>query len=49
MKRCPITYADSGDKKYSDAGLRKLSPKLKILNDFPYSGEASKRICGKSF
>jgi serine/threonine-protein kinase HipA len=39
MNRCPITYADSGDKKYSDAGLRKLSPKLKILNDFPYSAE----------
>ena len=39
MNRCPITYTDSGDKKYSDAGLRKLSPKLKILNDFPYSAE----------
>ncbi len=39
MNRCPITYADSGDKKYSDAGLRKLSPRLKILNDFPYSAE----------
>ena len=39
MNRCPITYADSGDQKYSDAGLRKLSPKLKILNDFPYSAE----------
>ena len=39
MNRCPITYTDSGAKKYAEAGLRKLSPKLKTLNDFPYSAE----------
>ena len=43
MNRCPITYAASGDKKYSDAGLRKLSPKLTVLNDFPYSAEEQVR------
>lgn len=39
MNRCPITYEDSGDRKYSVEGLRKLSPRLKTLYDFPYSAE----------
>ncbi len=37
MNRCPITYQPCGDKKYSEQGLRKLSPQLKNLVDFPYS------------
>jgi serine/threonine-protein kinase HipA len=39
MNRCPITYKDSGDRKYSAEGLRKLSSRLKTLYDFPYSAE----------
>ena len=43
MKRCPITYEESGDKKYSAGGLKKISPKLKSLNDFPYSADEQVR------
>ena len=39
MNRCPISYEECGDMKYSSKGLKKLSPKLKVLNDFPYSAE----------
>jgi serine/threonine-protein kinase HipA len=39
MSRCPITYEECGDVKYSSKGLKRLSPKLKALNDFPYSVE----------
>ena len=37
--RCPITYDEIGDERYSAKGLKKLSPKLKSLNDFPYSAD----------
>ena len=37
--RCPITYDECGNHKYSDKGLKTISPKLKKLNDFPYSAD----------
>lgn len=39
MMRCPITYADllPGENRYSAAGLKRLSPHLKSLKDFPYT------------
>jgi serine/threonine-protein kinase HipA len=37
--RCPITYEECGKEKYSDKGLKRISPKLKKLNDFPYSAD----------
>ena len=39
MSRCPITYEELKGGKYSLKGLRKLSPKLKFLNVFPYSAD----------
>ena len=43
MTRCPITYEETGGLKYSSKGLKKLSPRLKSLNDFPYSAEEQVR------
>jgi len=39
MMRCPITYEDllPGENRYSAAGLKRLSPRLKSLKDFPYT------------
>jgi serine/threonine-protein kinase HipA len=39
MSRCPITYEECEGGKYSLKGLKKLSPKLKNLKDFPFSAE----------
>ena len=39
MSRCPITYEEGDSGKYSFKGLKKLSPRLKSLNDFPFSAE----------
>jgi len=39
MNRCPITYEPCEGKKYSPAGLKRLSPKLIDLEDLPWSGE----------
>ena len=39
MRRCPITYEECEGGKYSLTGLKKLSPKLKSLKDFPFSAE----------
>jgi serine/threonine-protein kinase HipA len=39
MRRCPITYDECEDGKYSLKGLKKLSPTLKSLKDFPFSAE----------
>jgi serine/threonine-protein kinase HipA len=39
MNRCPITYEKCQDSRYSLNGLRKLSPKLRSLKDFPFSAE----------
>lgn len=37
MNRCPITYEPCGEWRYSERGLKLLSPKLKELHDFPYN------------
>lgn len=37
MNRCPITYEECEDHKYSERGLKLLSKNLKNLNDFPYT------------
>jgi serine/threonine-protein kinase HipA len=39
MTRCPITYAEAQNDRYSLKGLKKLSPKLRSLKDFPFSAE----------
>ena len=39
MNKCPITYEDCGDAKYSQEGLKLLSKNLRHLNDFPYSSK----------
>ena len=39
MNYCPITYAPCGDNRYSEAGLRLLSPGLKFLKDLEYTAE----------
>lgn len=39
MNICPITYKPCGDEKYSPAGLKLLSGKLKDLNDIPLTQE----------
>ncbi len=43
MSRCPITYEECGTNRYSETGLRLLSPTLTQLNDFPYSAAAQRR------
>jgi serine/threonine-protein kinase HipA len=37
--RCPITYKECGEKKYSAEGLKRISARLESLNDFPYSAD----------
>lgn len=37
MNRCPITYEECGNQKYSNTGLKLLSKNLKNLRDFPYT------------
>jgi serine/threonine-protein kinase HipA len=39
MDRCPITYEKCEGSKYSLKGLKKLSPRLRSLKDFPFSAE----------
>lgn len=43
MNRCPITYSPCGDNKYSEAGLRLLSPQFISLNDLEYTAEEQRR------
>ena len=43
MNFCPITYAPCGDNLYSEAGLRLLSPDLKVLKEFEYTAEEQRR------
>jgi len=43
MNFCPITYAPCGDNLYSEAGLRTLSPDLKVLKEFEYTAEEQRR------
>ena len=39
MNRCPITYQLCGDRRYSEAGLRLLSPRLTSFHDLEFSAE----------
>lgn len=41
-KRCPITYEEC-ESKYSITGLRKISPKLKSLENLPFSAEQQRK------
>ncbi len=43
MNRCPITYKDCGEQRYSPRGLRLLSRRLTRLEDFPYSAAQQRR------
>jgi serine/threonine-protein kinase HipA len=43
MSRCPITYEECGPSRYSEAGLRLLSRRLRTLFDFPYSASEQRR------
>lgn len=44
MSRCPITYEEIPDgARYSEKGLRSLSPRLKDLQVFPYSAEEQRQ------
>lgn len=43
MNRCPITYELCGKEKYSLKGLRRLSPRLQGLRDFPFSAEEQRQ------
>jgi len=43
MNRCPITYTPCGENRYSDAGLRLLSPELNTLKDLEYTAEEQRK------
>ena len=43
MNRCPFTYEDCGEERYSLRGLRMLSRRLTRLEDFPYSASQQRR------
>ncbi|OPY17212.1 MAG: Serine/threonine-protein kinase HipA [Syntrophus sp. PtaB.Bin138] len=43
MNRCPITYEDCGEQRYSIRGLHLLSRRLTRLQDFPYSAAQQRR------
>lgn len=39
MNRCPLTYKPCGSDKFSQEGLRKISPKLLRLQDLPFDAQ----------
>jgi serine/threonine-protein kinase HipA len=43
MNLCPITYKECRESRYSSEGLKKLSPGLRSLKDFPFSAEEQVR------
>jgi serine/threonine-protein kinase HipA len=43
MNKCPITYTDCRDQKYSPEGLHTLSPALSALEDFPFTAQEQRR------
>ena len=43
MNRCPITYEQCGDSRYSKAGLRLLSPGLTSLRDLEYTADEQRQ------
>ena len=43
MNKCPITYKNCRDKKYSPDGLNSLSPGLSMLDDIPLTAQEQRR------
>jgi serine/threonine-protein kinase HipA len=43
MNRCPITYELCGVRRYSEKGLKMLSPKLSHLKDFNFTAEEQRK------
>ena len=43
MNRCPIAYANCGDKRYSDEGLKVLSTGLRTLKDLEYTADEQRK------
>jgi serine/threonine-protein kinase HipA len=43
MNLCPITYTPCEENRYSDAGLRLLSPELNSLKDLEYTAEEQRK------
>lgn len=43
MNKCPITYEDCGDAKYSIRGLKMLSPQLTRLNDLSFTAQEQRQ------
>ncbi|MCK5528170.1 MAG: HipA domain-containing protein [Kiritimatiellae bacterium] len=43
MNYCPIIYRQCPGENYSKTGLRKISPSLTCLNDFPYNAEQQRQ------
>ncbi|MGD0664777.1 MAG: HipA domain-containing protein [Rhabdochlamydiaceae bacterium] len=44
MNRCPITYEFCDGRKYSEKGIKLLSPKLKELHDFPFTAKQQRDL-----
>lgn len=47
MNRCPITYENCGDSRYSQDGLKLLSKRLTNLKDFPYTSKEQIQLSGQ--
>jgi serine/threonine-protein kinase HipA len=47
MNRCPLTYRECGNQKYSQEGLKLFSNKLKLDPDFPFSAAEQITLAGK--
>jgi serine/threonine-protein kinase HipA len=43
MNRCPLTYEPCGDNRYSQTGLRQISPGLASLTDLEYTAAEQRR------
>jgi len=43
MNKCPITYEDCGNEKYSKAGLSKLSSRLTEFKNLPFTAQQQRR------
>ncbi|HEY4832639.1 MAG TPA: HipA domain-containing protein [Waddliaceae bacterium] len=44
MNRCPITYLECGNERYSEQGLKLLDSRLHYLADFPYTAEQQRKL-----
>ncbi|MCF8226552.1 MAG: HipA domain-containing protein [Bacteroidales bacterium] len=43
MNKCPITYLPSGDNRYNEQGLKRLSPRLSMLKRLEYTAEEQRK------